>query len=152
MPHLGDELHHSGWNACSSCYGDASRQRALLILPGLRSSRVYGVDVATDPRAPRLAKVAEPEDILAATGLTFPHTAHCLGSGEIMVSALGDEDGNARGGFFLLDQDLQVRWVRVEVARPGQGRGCAASSVPARGALAATASRRRRPEHHLQAC
>ncbi|GMP78126.1 hypothetical protein CsSME_00034177 [Camellia sinensis var. sinensis] len=21
MPHISDELHHSGWNACSSCYG-----------------------------------------------------------------------------------------------------------------------------------
>ena len=24
MPGIGDELHHMGWNACSSCHGDAS--------------------------------------------------------------------------------------------------------------------------------
>ena len=25
MPGIGDELHHTGWNACSSCHDDASR-------------------------------------------------------------------------------------------------------------------------------
>ena len=24
MPGIGDELHHMGWNACSSCHGDKS--------------------------------------------------------------------------------------------------------------------------------
>ena len=43
MPYKGDELHHSGWNACSSCHGDGSRQRSLLVLPALGSGRVYGV-------------------------------------------------------------------------------------------------------------
>ena len=42
MPHKGDELHHSGWNACSSCHGDAARSRSLLVLPALGSGRVYG--------------------------------------------------------------------------------------------------------------
>lgn len=42
VPNLGDELHHSGWNACSSCHDDPSRSRSLLILPGLKSGRVYG--------------------------------------------------------------------------------------------------------------
>src|SRR5690606_12235949 len=27
MPNVGDELHHSGWNACSSCHGDAGKAR-----------------------------------------------------------------------------------------------------------------------------
>ncbi|KAF5942006.1 hypothetical protein HYC85_019648 [Camellia sinensis] len=35
MPHIGDELHHSGWNVCSSCYGDASASRRYLVLPSL---------------------------------------------------------------------------------------------------------------------
>ncbi|KAH9324817.1 hypothetical protein KI387_004995 [Taxus chinensis] len=35
VTHLGDELHHSGWNACSSCHGDSSVQRRYLILPSL---------------------------------------------------------------------------------------------------------------------
>lgn len=57
MPNLKDELHHSGWNACSSCYDDASKTRNRLILPSLISSRIYVVDVGTDARAPRLHKV-----------------------------------------------------------------------------------------------
>lgn len=57
MPNLKDELHHSGWNACSSCYDDPSKRRNRLILPSLMSSRIYVVDVGTDPRAPRLHKV-----------------------------------------------------------------------------------------------
>src|SRR5438874_13694449 len=37
MPQVGDELHHFGWNACSSCHADASKARNFLILPGLLS-------------------------------------------------------------------------------------------------------------------
>ena len=43
MPYKGDELHHSGWNACSSCHGDASKSRKYLVLPALGSGRVYGL-------------------------------------------------------------------------------------------------------------
>lgn len=57
MPNLKDELHHSGWNACSSCFGDTTKSRNRLILPCLISSRIYVVDVGTDPRAPRIHKV-----------------------------------------------------------------------------------------------
>ena len=44
MPHLGDELHHSGWNACSSCFADNPNglSRSHLVLPALGSSRIYG--------------------------------------------------------------------------------------------------------------
>ena len=31
------------------------------------------------------------------TGLTVPHTAHCLGTGDVMVSAMGDTDLNGKG-------------------------------------------------------
>ena len=27
MPNVGDELHHVGWNACSSCHGDTTKSR-----------------------------------------------------------------------------------------------------------------------------
>ncbi len=57
MPYVGDELHHSGWNSCSSCFGDSSKCRNRLILPCLGSSRVYVIDVETDPKAPKLFKV-----------------------------------------------------------------------------------------------
>ncbi|XP_042026580.1 selenium-binding protein 1-like isoform X2 [Salvia splendens] len=113
MPYLGDELHHSGWNACSSCHGDPSAARRFLVLPSLLSGRIYAVDTQKDPRAPSLHKVVDPKDISEKTGLAYPHTPHCLASGEIMVSCLGDEDGNAQGnGFLLLDSDFNVkgRW------------------------------------------
>lgn len=56
MPNLKDELHHSGWNTCSSRFGDSTKSRTKLVLPSLISSRVYVVDVATEPRAPKLHK------------------------------------------------------------------------------------------------
>ncbi|MEW5298769.1 MAG: hypothetical protein WDW36_001852 [Sanguina aurantia] len=109
MPHNGDELHHSGWNACSSCHGDSTKSRKFLVLPAIGSGRVYAVDTATDPRAPSMGHIVESEDILAKTGLTFLHSSHCLGSGEIMVSALGDVDGKERGAFLILDSDFKVK-------------------------------------------
>ncbi len=64
----------AGWNACSSCFGDASKKRSNLILPTLHSTRVYAIDTATDPRAPKIAHILEPEEIKRKTGLTFLHT------------------------------------------------------------------------------
>jgi selenium-binding protein 1 len=52
MLHFGDELHHMGWNICSSCHSDKEDKRKYLILPGLISSNIYIVDVATDERKP----------------------------------------------------------------------------------------------------
>ena len=40
MPGIGDELHHMGWNACSSCHGDPTKERRYLIVPGVRSSNL----------------------------------------------------------------------------------------------------------------
>ena len=55
-------------------------------------------------------KVVEPEDIVQKTGLAYPHTSHCLASGDLLVSCLGDKDGNATGsGFLLLDSDFNVK-------------------------------------------
>uniref|UniRef100_M4FCZ6 Methanethiol oxidase n=1 Tax=Brassica campestris TaxID=3711 RepID=M4FCZ6_BRACM len=113
MPFLGDELHHSGWNSCSSCHGDASADRRYLVLPSFISGRIYAIDTKADPRAPSLYKYVDPKEIAEKTGLAFPHTTHCLASGEILVSCLGDKDGNAQGsGFLLLDSDFNIknRW------------------------------------------
>ena len=55
--YLGDEIHHTGWNSCSSCYNDPSKSRNRLIVLGLMSSRIYIVDVATDPRNPTIDTV-----------------------------------------------------------------------------------------------
>ena len=73
MEGLGDELHHSGWNACSSCHGDASKSRRFLILPGVRTSNLNVVDTA-DERAPRLHKVVSGEEIKAKTEPLGPPT------------------------------------------------------------------------------
>ncbi len=112
MPYVGDELHHSGWNACSSCHGEEGKERRYLLLPGFRSSRIYVVDTQ-DERAPRLHKVIEPEEV-KRFGLSAPHSVHCLADGHVMVSMLGDAEGNAPGGFLLLDQGFEVvgRWER----------------------------------------
>lgn len=103
MPYLKDELHHSGWNTCSSCFGDSTKSRNMLVLPCLISSRVYVVDVASEPRAPKLHKVIEAKEIQDKCGLSYLHTSHCLASGEVMISTLGDPKGNGKGGFVLLD-------------------------------------------------
>jgi selenium-binding protein 1 len=111
MPHAGDELHHFGWNACSSCHADPDKSRRYLIVPGLRSSRIHVLDAA-DPRALKMHKVIEPDEIAAKTNLSAPHTVHCLPSGQIMLSMLGDAQGNAPGGFLLLDDKFEIagRW------------------------------------------
>jgi selenium-binding protein 1 len=111
LPHVGDELHHFGWNACSSCHGEPTNARRFLVLPGLRSSRISIVDTA-DPRKPKLHKIVEPEVIARRANLSAPHTVHCRGDGLVMISMLGDAHGEAPGGFLLLDQDFEVvgRW------------------------------------------
>lgn len=111
FPHTGDELHHFGWNACSSCHTDASKSRRYLIVPGFRSGRIHIVDTA-DTRAPRLHKILEPEDVVRKTGLSAPHSVHCLADGHVMISMLGDAQGNGPGGFLLLDDKFDVagRW------------------------------------------
>jgi selenium-binding protein 1 len=111
MPNVGDELHHFGWNACSSCHGDPKLMRRYLIVPGLLSGRIHVLDAA-NPAAPKLHKVIEPETIAKEANLSAPHTVHCLPEGQIMISMLGDGQGNAPGGFLLLDQEFKIagRW------------------------------------------
>ena len=111
MPNTGDELHHFGWNRCSSaCHGP---DRSHLIVPGFRSSRLHVVNVADDPRRPRIEKVIEPEEVIEATGYTRPHTVHCMPGDNVVISMLGDADGNGSGGFAVLDArtfELKGRW------------------------------------------
>jgi methanethiol oxidase len=111
MPNVGDELHHFGWNRCSSaCHGP---DRSHLIVPGFRSSRVHIVNVADDPRRPRIEKVIEPEELVAKTGYTRPHTVHCMPGENVVISMLGDADGRAAGGFAVLDAktfEVKGRW------------------------------------------
>ncbi|MGI9429492.1 MAG: selenium-binding family protein [Bythopirellula sp.] len=113
MPNVGDELYHYGWNACSSCHGEAGKTRKFLVLPGLASGRIHIVDVE-NPRQPKLHKVIEGTEIAERVNLSTPHTVHCLASGQIMISMLGDAEGNGPGGFLLLNEDFEIvdRWER----------------------------------------
>ncbi len=64
MPNKGDEFHHFGWNACSSALspltGHAFIERRFLIIPGMRSSRIYIVDTKPDPTQAKIHKIIEP--------------------------------------------------------------------------------------------
>jgi selenium-binding protein 1 len=116
MPNVGDELHHFGWNACSSCLCPNAphphTERRYLIVPGLRSSRLHVLDVKPNPKKPKLVKVIEPDEVAEKTGYSRPHTIHCGPEG-IYVSALGKPVGDGPGGIFLMDHetfDLRGRW------------------------------------------
>src|ERR1700691_342034 len=91
MPNAGDELHHFGWNACSSAlcpYAPHPHvERRYLIVPGLRSSRIHVIDT---------------KDVAERTGYSRPHTIHC-GPDGIYLSALGSPSGDGPGGIFALD-------------------------------------------------
>ncbi len=108
MPQAGDELHHFGWNACSSCLCPHAphphMERRYLIIPGLRSSRIHIVDTKPDPRKPRMTKVIEPEEVFKSTGYSRPHTVHC-GPDAIYMNALGNPQGGGPGGIFLMDAE-----------------------------------------------
>jgi selenium-binding protein 1 len=118
LPNGGNELHHFGWNACSShlCAfaPNPHVERRYLVLPGTNSSRIHVVDTKPDPRRPRLVKVIEGEEVMRKTGYAAPHTVHC-GPDGIYMNALGAPDGDGPGGIFMLDHDtfeLKGRWER----------------------------------------
>lgn len=52
--------------------------------------------VNLDP-TPHLLQVIEPSEIHSKCNVGSLHTSHCLASGEVMISTLGDPQGNAKG-------------------------------------------------------
>ncbi|TGV96016.1 selenium-binding family protein, partial [Mesorhizobium sp. M2E.F.Ca.ET.154.01.1.1] len=109
MPNKGDEFHHFGWNACSSALsplnGHPFLERRFLIIPGMRSSRIYVVDTKGGPTKAKIHKIIEPEEVFAKTGYSRPHTIRC-GSEGIYVSTLGGggPDGtDGPPGIFVMD-------------------------------------------------
>ena len=109
MPNVGDELHHFGWNACSSALCPWAPhphvERRYLLVPGPA--------LVADPRPRRQGRPARarssprssrPRRSPSKTGYSRPHTVHC-GPDGIYVSALGNPDGDGPGGIFLLDHD-----------------------------------------------
>ncbi|PKW17047.1 selenium-binding protein SBP56-related protein [Saccharopolyspora spinosa] len=110
LPTRGDELHHFGWNACSSAFAHAGHhtdglQRRYLLLPGLRSSNIHIYDTHPDPSQPRLVRTVAASELAAKAGYSRPHTLHC-GPDGIYLSCLGGADGaDGPGGIAVLDHD-----------------------------------------------
>ena len=112
----GDELHHFGWNACSSCLSPnlphPHVQRRYLIVPGLRSSNIHILDTKPDPAKPKLVRTVTAAEVAERAGYSRPHTVHC-GPGGIYISALGNAEGKGPGGVFMMDHetfDVLGRW------------------------------------------
>jgi methanethiol oxidase len=110
LPTAGNELHHFGWNACSSAlchrgHEGHDLQRRYLVVPGVRSSRTHILDTGPDPRAPQVVKTIEAEELAAKAGYSRPHTVHC-GPDGLYMSALGGAHGQeGPGGVALLDHE-----------------------------------------------
>jgi selenium-binding protein 1 len=114
LPTVGDELHHFGWNACSSALkheghdmGPDGLQRRFLLLPGLRSSNIHVFDTHPDPRNPVLHKTIEAKELAEKAGYSRPHTLHC-GPDGVFLTCLGSGNGDGSGedgpgGIALLD-------------------------------------------------
>ena len=126
MSNPGDELHHFGWNACSSALcpyaAHPHLERRYLVVPGLRSSRIYILDTKEDRRRPKIVKVIEAEDLARRTGYSRPHTIHCGPEG-VFVSALGAPNGEGPGGILALDHYTFEPLGRWEVERGKQHLG-----------------------------
>jgi selenium-binding protein 1 len=87
MMHIGDELHHFGYNY----------DRTLLMVPGLFSGRIYIVDVSKDPQHPSI--IAVNEDLVSKSGYTVPHTVIGLENGNNLVTMIGaNSETTAPGG------------------------------------------------------
>ncbi|MEU5867933.1 MULTISPECIES: selenium-binding protein SBP56-related protein [unclassified Nonomuraea] len=116
LPGTGDELHHFGWNACSSALCPNAPhphvERRYLVVPGLRSSRIHIYDTK-DRVSPELVKVIDAESLARRAGYSRPHTVHCGPEG-LYVSALGGADGaEGPGGIAVLDHtsfEVLGRW------------------------------------------
>ena len=111
VPALGNELHHFGWNACSSALKHEGHNmdglaRRYLLVPGLRSSNIYVFDTGPDPRQPTLVKTIDSNELSAKAGYSRPHTLHC-GPDGVFLTCLGGPEGNADGpgGIALLDHE-----------------------------------------------
>ena len=123
MPNTGDELHHFGWNACSSCLCPNAPhphvERRYLVVPGLRSSRIHILDTKPDPKNPKIVKVIEPEEIAEKAGYTRPHTVHC-GPGRHLRHGARQRRGQGPGGVFLMDHESFEPLGRWEIDRGPQ--------------------------------
>lgn len=88
----GNETHHWGF----------TDDRTRIWAGGLLSSRVWIIDVATDPAKPRVETILE--DIPQKTGLSGPHTYYAL-PGRMLINFLGAADGGLPAGMAEFTND-----------------------------------------------
>jgi selenium-binding protein 1 len=81
----GNETHHWGY----------TDDRSRIWAGGLFSSRIWILDVATDPAEPRIETVLE--HVPAQTGLSGPHTYYAL-PGRMLLTFLGSAEGGLPAG------------------------------------------------------
>ncbi|WP_435019819.1 selenium-binding protein SBP56-related protein [Tundrisphaera sp. TA3] len=125
----GNETHHWGY----------TDDRTRIWAGGLLSSRIWLIDVATDPARPRVEKVLE--DVPAATGMTGPHTYYAL-PGRMLLSFLGGKDGGLPAGLaeftndgkFIrrIDQPGDAPYGYDVAVKPGLNRMVTSSFTPMR--------------------
>jgi methanethiol oxidase len=108
---VGEELHHFGWNACSSAlkhegHDMSGLARRYLLVPGIRSSKIFVLDTQPDSRQPKLVKTIEASELSSKAGYSRPHTLHC-GPDGVFLTCLGGPEGDPDGqsGIALLDHD-----------------------------------------------
>ncbi len=91
----GNETHHFGY----------TDDRTHIWGCSLFSSRIFLIDVASDPAKPRVAKVLQ--DIPGQAGFTGPHSPYAL-PGRMLVSFLGAKDGGLPAGLAEFTNDGQL--------------------------------------------
>jgi hypothetical protein len=119
MPNVGDELHHYGWNRCSSaCHGP---DRSHLIVPGFRSSRIHIIDVGDDPLRPRVERVIEPDELVAIAERSqeLAAQAPALIAAARIAHADGDDERAVRWleRFESLTEDVAPEYRTTELVR-----------------------------------
>jgi selenium-binding protein 1 len=100
----GNETHHWGY----------TDDRSRIWAGGLLSSRIWIIDVATDPAKPRIEKTLD--DVPRSTGLSGPHTYYAL-PGRMLLSFLGAADGGLPAGLAEFTND--GKFIR-RIANPGE--------------------------------
>lgn len=123
----GNELHHSGWNTCSSCFELKDNnvknvpKRDKLVCPSLNSNRIYVFDMSQDERKPVLHREID-GSVLLEHDVSAPHTSHCMYDGTVLVSTMGDRNDNAKGEFIQFDSQFNClgTWIRGD-QRPDCG-------------------------------
>jgi selenium-binding protein 1 len=88
----GNETHHWGY----------TDDRTRIWAGGLLSSRIWILDVATDPARPRIEKVLD--RVPGETGLSGPHTYYAL-PGRMLINFLGAADGGLPAGMAEFTND-----------------------------------------------